>query len=104
MADNADKLRDANPWHPMNDPIDIKHIGKFIEELGECVSAAARVLIQGIEECEPVTKKPNKEWLEDEIADIKANIDLCVDRFKLSINKDREERKKKYLKQWHDLA
>lgn len=101
---NADDLRDANPWHPMINPIDIKNIGKFIEELGECVSAAARTLIQGIDECEPVTGKLNKEWLEDEIADIKANIDLVTDRFKLKINERRIERKKTHLKQWHDMA
>jgi hypothetical protein len=103
MAD-ADDLRDASPWHPMVNPVDIKHIGKFIEELGECVSAAARALIQGVTECEPVTGKPNKEWLEDEIADIEANIALCVVRFKLSVDSKRRERKKRHLKQWHDMA
>ena len=40
MAD-ADKLRDANPWHPISDPVDLAHLGKLGEELNECGSAVA---------------------------------------------------------------
>jgi len=103
MAD-ADKLRDANPWHPMKDAVDVKTIGKFLEELGECVSAAARALIQGIDECEPVTGKPNRKWLEDELADLKTNTGLVIERFKLQVDEERVERKRQHLQQWHNLA
>jgi hypothetical protein len=103
MAD-ADKLRDADPWHPMADAVDVKTIGKFLEELGETVSAAARALIQGIDECEPVTGKPNRKWLEDELADLRTNMDLVTERFALQIDEERVARKRRHLQQWHNLA
>ena len=94
-----------NPWVPMTDPIDVKHIGKLAEELGEAGSAAARCLIQGIDECEPVTGKLNRRWLEDEIADVRANIDLVVEHFKLDTVHiaTRAEGKKDRLRRWHQM-
>lgn len=80
---DADKLRDASPWHPMSNAVDIKHIGKLLEELGELVSACSRCLIQGVNEAEPVTGKLNKDWLEDEIADVICGIQLVEKRFSL---------------------
>lgn len=105
MSD-ADKLRDANPWHPITDAVDLKHLGKLGEELNECGSAVSRCIIQGVDECEPVTGKVNRDWLQDEIADVQANIDLVVARFKLDEEAMhiRAEKKKLHLKQWHGLA
>jgi NTP pyrophosphatase (non-canonical NTP hydrolase) len=102
---NADNLRDASPWEPMSRPVDLKHLGKLVEELGECVAAVARCLIQGIDEAEPVTGKINREWFTDEIADVLANIELNIDHFELcapTIGR-RVERKKAHLRQWHGL-
>lgn len=101
---NADNLRDANPWHPMNNPVDLKTIGKLLEELGEAVSAAARCMIQGIDEAEPVTGKINRKWLEDEFADLEANMKLTKDRFNLIVDQTRVEKKLYHLSQWHNLA
>lgn len=72
---NADHLREPNPWHPITAPVDLKHLGKLNEECGELVAAAACCRMQGIAATMP--------WLEDEIADVRANIDLCVDHFAL---------------------
>lgn len=95
-----------NPWHPMNDPIDLKTLGKMLEELGECSSAASRCLIQGIAEVEPTTGKVNKVWLEEEIADVLATANLVIKRFNLDLSHifNRCERKKAILKNWHDQA
>lgn len=105
MAD-ADHLRDADPWHPMTDAVDLKHLGKLTEELAECIAAASRCVIQGVDELEPVTKKPNREWLEDEIADVYAGLLLTVDRFGLNTARIRKrmERKIEHLRQWHSMA
>ena len=94
-----------NPWRPMARPIDLKHIGKLQEELGEAGAACARCVIQGIEESEPVTGKPNREWLEDELADVFANIDLVVAHFGLDAERmlARADRKKEHLRQWHSM-
>lgn len=103
---NADELRDANPWHPMSNAVDLKHLGKLAEELSEAGAAVARCIIQGIDEAEPVTGKVNRKWLQDELADVVANIELVVDRFGLDhlTMRTRLERKKKHLRQWHALA
>lgn len=105
MAD-ADNLRDANPWHPITDAVDLKHLGKLSEECGELVAAISRCIIQGLDEREPVTGKLNREWLEDEIADVMGNIGLNVERFNLDGVRMtlRSEKKKKHLRQWHSQA
>lgn len=102
---NADDRRAMNPWVPMTSAIDKKHIGKLLEELGEAVAAASRCLIQGIDEREPVTGKSNREWLEDELADVRANIYLVVEHFKLDpVRMDkRRERKIEMLRTWHEM-
>lgn len=89
----------------MKEPIDVKHLGKLVEEVNELGAAIARCLIQGIEECEPVTKKPNREWLENEIADVRANIALVIKHFKLDEDRMslRIQKKCAHLKQWHGM-
>jgi NTP pyrophosphatase (non-canonical NTP hydrolase) len=102
---NADELRDASPWQPMTKPIDLKHLGKLAEELGECGAAVSRCIIQGIDEKEPVTGKVNREWLEDEIADVTANMALVSEHFDLNHERifKRVVRKMEHLKQWHGM-
>ncbi len=94
-----------NPWHPMTEPIDLMHLGKLGEELNEVGSAVSRCIIQGIDECEPVTRKSNREWLEDELADVLANIELVTQHF--GLNRDRmrarSDRKITHLRGWHSM-
>lgn len=94
-----------NPWIPARDPVDLAVLGKFAEELNEAGAAAARCIIQGIAECEPVTGKPNKEWLEDEIADVLAGVLLTIRRFDLNTRRieQRRETKLDHLENWHRL-
>lgn len=95
----------VNPWRPMSAPIDLKHLGKLAEELGECGAAVARCLIQGIDEAEPVTGKVNREWLEDEIADVLANFELVGAHFGLDAERIVERAKSKIerLRAWHAM-
>lgn len=99
-------IANPSPWHPMTDPIDLKHLGKFVEELNECGSAAARCIIQGIDECEPSTGEINRDWLTKEIADVLCNAELVIERFSLdySMIKARKIMKREYLKKWHSYA
>ena len=103
---DADHLRDASPWHPMKDAVDLKHLGKLAEEMGEAVAAISRCIIQGINEHEPVTGKVNREWLEDELADVWAGMNLCCQHFGLDVLRmiERKRRKEKHLRQWHEMA
>lgn len=95
-----------DPWHPMKDPVDLKYIGKLGEEVNELGAAIFRCMIQGIDEAHPETGKVNRDWLEDEIADVLANIDLVRKRFNLDDQKiwERKARKMHFLKQLHDGA
>lgn len=95
-----------NPWHPMTDSVDLKHLGKLAEETGELSAAVSRCIIQGIDEAEPVTGKVNREWLEDEIADVMANTTLVVGRFNLDGTRiaERAARKIAQLRTWHEMA
>lgn len=100
---NADTLRDANPWQPMTRAMDIAVLGKLAEELNECATAISRCIIQGIDECEPVTGKPNREWVEDEIADVSVGLRLAIRHFELNAERiDRRFTKKMaHLQAWH---
>ncbi len=94
-----------SPWIPMNKAIDLKHLNKLLEELGEATAASARCLAQGINEHEPITGKCNKEWLEEELADVAANIRLVVQHFGLDAERmiARQNKKMAALAQWHGM-
>ncbi|MDE2031372.1 MAG: hypothetical protein KGI58_03905 [Patescibacteria group bacterium] len=95
---------DPSPWYPITNQVDLKHLGKLLEELGELTSAVSRCLIQGINEREPETNKLNRDWIEDEIADVIANIQLVEKRFKFIRQQERIEKKTKHLSKWHEMA
>jgi NTP pyrophosphatase (non-canonical NTP hydrolase) len=86
----------------MTDAKAIMTLGKFTEELTECASAASRCLIQGIDECEPTTGKVNREWLEDEIADVIATLTATIKRFGLDMPRiqGRAAHKLEFLQRW----
>lgn len=103
--DTTAKNWDPNPWVPMKEPIDVKHLGKLAEELGELQAAISRCLIQGINEKEPVTGKPNRQWLMEEMADVYANLELCFIHFNLPRTPvlERIHRKTEMLRKWHQM-
>ncbi len=92
-----------SPWQPMSKPIDIKHMSKLIEEFGEACAIVGRCMAQGIDECDPDTGQVNSKDLQDELADVQANIDLVVEHFRLDSDymNTRKETKKSRLKKWH---
>jgi hypothetical protein len=98
-------MPDVSPWVPMSDPIHLMVMGKFAEELTECASAVARCMIQGVDECEPSTGRPNREWLQDEIADVLANMRLVRERWNLDWDavEKRCRFKLEYLRKWHSM-
>ncbi len=93
----------VSPWVPMNKAIDLKHLGKLLEELGEATSIVSRCLIQGIDEKQPVTGKLNRDALEEELADVEANIELVRRHFMLDVRQHRRERKIAQLSAWHSM-
>jgi hypothetical protein len=96
---------EPQPWVPMTDPQDIKVIGKLMEELGETVTAAARSLIQGIDGTEPSSGRPNRLWLQNELADVLGNAKLTIERFSLDNDAviTRSVIKYDFIKRWLGL-
>lgn len=94
-----------NPWQPETDSLSLAILGKLAEELGEGSAAVARCIIQGIDEREPVTGKLNREWLEDELADIEAQIAVAKARFLLDGDRmaQRTARKVEHVRSWHKM-
>lgn len=94
------------PWHPMTDPVAVKTLGKLGEEAGELCQIVCRCLIQGIDETDPTKDITNREWLENELADVAANLRLVKDYFDLDTEKinKRITEKMERLKRWHEMA
>lgn len=95
----------VSPWVPEQDVRKQKVLGKGVEEAGEYTSAVARCFIQGINESEPTTGKPNKRWLEEELADVVATSQHIVETFDLDVDFIRQRAEKKYeqLATWFSM-
>lgn len=95
---------DWSPWAPETSQHKLAVLGKLAEEASECATAAARCIIQGIDEVEPVTGKPNRRWLEEEIADVIAQTRLAAEALDLDISfiMDRAKLKQTYTGNWQE--
>lgn len=72
-------------WTPTTDSLQLRRFGKLCEELGELQAVAARCIIQGIDEIDPSSGRPNRDRLEDEIADVQAQITVMINDLELDI-------------------
>ena len=102
MEDNEIPAGEASEWQPITNKCDLAVLGKFGEELSECTTAIFRCIIQGMAEAEPTTGKINKQWLEDEIADVRALLTFAEARFDLNLARiaKRAEMKRSYKRPW----
>lgn len=103
LCDKLVEQLSVNPWQPITDKRELKILGKLGEEVNECGTALFRCIIQGVDESEPETGKVNREWLQDEIADVLGNIDLVIEHFQLDLQviRKRAELKKTRQRIWH---
>lgn len=97
-----------NPWVPIKDPKVQRRFGKTLEELGELTSAVSRCLIQGIDECEPVTGKPNRQWLLEELADVEVQTLRILRMLQMSpqennLYEERLRRKNHQMEEWENF-
>ena len=93
----------ASPWRPDTDLMHLALLGKLAEEANELGAILARCIIQGINEREPVTGKPNAVALENEMGDVLAGIRLATSRLGLNESRiaERAAAKQVYLSGWH---
>lgn len=92
-------------WIPISNLVDLAHLGKLGEELGEAVKILNRCLIQGMDGADPDEGTINRVELAKELADVRAQIELCAQRFQFDqlMMLEREERKKAHKRAWHKL-
>jgi hypothetical protein len=104
MEDDQIPTKGPSDWQPITSKPDLAVLGKLGEELTECASALFRCIIQGIDEVEPETKRPNRDWLECEVADVHAMLDHIEEHFGLDIARigSRWQAKYEYKKVWFD--
>lgn len=74
----------VSEWRPITNIYQLGLLGKLCEEANELGAACARSIIQGLDEQVPNKDYTNREWLENEIADVYALADAAVDRLKLN--------------------
>lgn len=97
------------PWQlkqSMSDAVLLALLGKH---LGIAGAAVSRCIIQGIDECEPVTGKLNRQWLEESLGGVLS----ALPRILAMLNRDdivtrarmgrRREKKTAHLQQWHSM-
>lgn len=77
------QTNEMHPWAPDACPKQARRIGKTMEELAELMSVIARINIQGIDAIDPASGKPNRQRLEEESADVMAQLQCNADAFHL---------------------
>ncbi len=99
------KMRQPAAWIPSTLPVEIACLGKLQEELGELQSAVSRCLIQGFSESHPTTKKSNKLWLKEELADVLAAMKMTMVYYGITEEElaSRISTKIAHLTGWHEL-
>lgn len=92
-------------WVPTTNLLHLRRLGKLLEELGELTEVAARCVIQGIDEVDPKTGVVNRLRLQNEIADVAAQLACSIETFGLSfadIN-ERVQHKTALMGEWEAL-
>lgn len=92
-------------WVPTTDLMMLRRMGKLQEELSELGGVAARCIIQGIDEVDPGSGDVNRLRLEQEIADVYAQLDETVARLGLreAFIDARRGIKRGYMQEWEQM-
>ena len=70
-------------WVPTQDLLELRRLGKSLEEMGECVAIMARCIIQGIDGADPKTGAINRVRMWQEMADVAAQFACTAKEFSL---------------------
>lgn len=90
-------------WEPEGNVIIHQALGKLNEELAELSHIVARCVIQGIEASEPVTGKPNRRKLTEEMADVEAALEWLRDVTGIAGDSDRRYSKLDGFRRWQQM-
>lgn len=98
-------MSNVTKWQPTTDRMLQRRMGKTGEELGELSAVVCRIQIQGIDEIDPSSGKKNRLRLQEEVADVYAQLDETVARLGLDTAEIEKRRqvKRGYMQQWEDM-
>ncbi|MHB0927763.1 MAG: nucleoside triphosphate pyrophosphohydrolase family protein [Candidatus Nanopelagicales bacterium] len=92
-------------WIPETDPMILRRVGKTSEEAAELVKVCSRITIQGIAGVDPASGVANREALTQEIADVMAQCNVCIDT--LALDRDairrRVREKVEQMREWEAM-
>lgn len=83
MVDHT-KMGEPSPWRPEKNQTLLALLGKASEEAAELINILCRAIIQGIEEKDPKTDVPNIIAIQDEVADMEAQLMLLKEYLDLN--------------------
>lgn len=90
-------------WKPEPDVLIHQALGKACEEANELAGILARCLIQGLDQSEPVSGKPNRQALFEEIADLDAAVQWLRELAGDDYDEERADRKLNGFRRWQRM-
>lgn len=94
-----------NKWELAEDPTLRRRMGKTGEELAELAAVVNRIQIQGLDAVDPGSGKTNRQRLQEEMADVYAQLDtnLAVLGLDGPAISDRVMEKQRQMHEWESL-
>lgn len=98
-------MTDITLWLPETRTVIHQALGKAAEESAELSKIAVRCIIQGLDAVDPVTGKPNRQSLADELADIEATTEWLFELLSLDVeaHNARATRKLEGFRRWQAM-
>lgn len=92
-------------WHVEENKYRLRRLGKALEENNELGAVLARCIIQGVDEIDPSSGKTNRQRMQEEVADVYAQLRLLVSEFNLDGRAiyERIEDKLDSMNKWEEL-
>lgn len=94
-----------NPWVPTTNLMELRRLGKTIEELGELTAVLGRSICQGLQGVDPASGNTNLYNIERETADVLTQLECNVSAFSLNSEfiVERSAKKHKQMAEWEAL-
>jgi hypothetical protein len=92
-------------WTPDTNLMRLRRLGKLGEELNECGAVSNRCIIQGLLEIDPSSGLQNSLRLQNEMADVLAQIECTIVAFGFNRERiqDRVLDKISQMREWEDM-
>lgn len=95
--------KSISPWMPERNPLTVAMIGKLGEEASELAQRCFRILIQGLDQSDPDSKRTNSEELAREMSDVAACMHVVHEKLKIYLMLGRRDDKVAGFERWHKM-